>query len=354
MYPKFSCFIGYVSFQVAVLDSKIDLVLQLLQNSNNVHGPSSEGSRSYDLGFRGNGDGVSTRRSSVSRASSDPLDGRIHKEPYRVTISTHVARTSDIPCVTLSDPESVQCSFPCYDRSHGSWPISLTSAQSQSLSESVSGADQNLNLGQSDGIHESEVGTLNPLPNLRTVLPDTRQLSDVTEESLTDSKETMGGLTPSAPISQQNSTASDADASDPGTVSVPAPLAGDVVWEKRDAVSAEKDARRKRPSLTEPPLLEAIKTRLAADQAANGGNDPRDTVPRQSQGEEEEKCAPVEIEDSQTTSKSTLKRGSPVHSEEEPTFYNNDEGHFDGSIRSAQTRQSAKRRPLVKSTPVEV
>ena len=104
-----------------------------------------------------------------------------------------------------------------YDRSQGSRTVSQSS-----LHGSLSGGDHQ-SINQLDGLHIGDVGALNAPLLSRTLVSDKRQLSDVTEESITGSKETVGGLTPPGPISQQNSTASDTDPVPGGADTEPCP-----------------------------------------------------------------------------------------------------------------------------------
>ena len=328
-----------------MIDSKLELVLQMLQNIQNTRGSPSGGSHSYDLHFRGNGDGVSSRRSSVSRAHSDPLDVRTQMISEAHGVTTHVVRNSDIPCVTLSDPES----FP----STGSRPVSLSSVHSQSLHGSGSGGEQHQNVDQIDDVCLTDPGALSAPLLSRILVNDKRQLSDVTEESLGDSKETVGGLTPPGPISQQNSTASD---SDPGPGGADSSLTEqkdeEPVWEKQD--TALESRRRKRSLLN----LGETETKLPDDEETWDARIPSDT------GQEKDpetwnvaelyKGTP-ESRDSLIIEKGTSQRGAQGQSGGDPSSSRAvEEGHYDSSVRSAPTRMSAKRRPLVKSNPVEV
>ena len=327
-----------------MIDSKLELVLQMLQNIQNTRDSPSGGSHSYDLHFRGHGDGVSSRRSSVSRAHSDPLDVRtqMSSEPHGVT--THVVRNSDIPCVTLSDPES----FP----SSGSRPVSLSSVHSQSLHGSVSGGEQHQNVDQIDNVYLSDPGALSAPLLSRILVNDKRQLSDVTEESLGDSKETVGGLTPPGPISQQNSTASDSDPVPGGTDSSLAEQKDEEpVWEKQETGSEFR--RRKRSVLN----LGETETKLPDDEETLDAKNSADTG--QEKDPETWNIAEVytgapERRDSLTEEKDTSQGGAQGQSDGDPSSRAVEEGHFDSSVRSAPTRMSAKRRPLVKSNPVEV
>lgn len=330
-------------FQVTVIDSKLELVLQMLQNIQNTRGSPSGGSHSYDLHFRGNGDGVSSRRSSVSRAHSDPLDVRTQMSSETHSVTTHVVRNSDIPCVTLSDPES----FP----SSGSRPVSLSSAHSQSLHGSVSGGEQHQNVDQIDNVYPSDPGALSAPLLSRILVNDKRQLSDVTEESLGDSKETVGGLTPPGPISQQNSTASDSEPGPGGTdSSLTEQKDEEPVWEKQD--TALESRRRKRSLLN----LGETETKLPDDEESWDAKTPSDT------GQEKDPetwnipelyTGTPERRDSLSGEKGTSQTGAQGQSDGDSSRAV-EEGHYDSSIRSAPTRMSAKRRPLVKSNPVEV
>lgn len=336
------------------MDSKLETVLRMLQNMQDTRNCPSGGSNSYDL-FRGNADGVSSRRSSVSRAHSDPLDMRAQMDLETTRVTTHVTRASDIPCVTLSDPETVQSSLSVYDRSQGSRPVSESS-----LHGSLSGGEHH-SVAQLEGTYVSDVGTHNAPSLSRILVPDKRQLSDVTEESLTGSKETVGGLTPPGPISQQNSTASDTDPVPggaeselgPGEVETE-PGLGDieVVWEKQEPVS--KSPRRKRSQLG---LDEPVETTLLDDKATWEQSSPFPTSDDEASGRQNimerykgtpERRTPVNGQ------RSTARRGSPVSSEKDNASREVEAGHFDESARSAPTRMSAKRRPLVKSNPVDV
>ena len=310
------------------MDSKLETVLRILQNMQNTRNCPSGVSNSYDL-FRGNADGVSSRRSSVSRAHSDPLDVRTQMG----LVTSDVTPTADIPYVTLSDPESDQSSLSACDR-----PVSQNS-----LHGNLSGGD-NQSFSQLDGLYVSDVGPLNAPSLSRILVPDKRQLSDVTEESLTGSKETVGGLTPPGPISQQNSTASDTDPvpggadSEPGAggevYTEPGPGDIEVVWEKQEPVS--KSPRRKRSQLS---LNEATETKLTDDEEAS-------LLDKQTGTPERKK--PV------NGHRSTSQRGALVASKEDHASCDTEASNFDDAARTAQTRMSAKRRPLVKSNPVEV
>lgn len=326
-----------------MIDSKLELVLQMLQNIQNTRGSPSGGSHSYDLHFRGNGDGVSSRRSSVSRAHSDPLDVRTQMSSETHSVTTHVVRNSDIPCVTLSDPES----FP----SSGSRPVSLSSAHSQSLHGSVSGGEQHQNVDQIDNVYPSDPGALSAPLLSRILVNDKRQLSDVTEESLGDSKENVGGLTPPGPISQQNSTASD---SEPGPGVTDSSLTEqkdeEPVWEKQD--TALESRRRKRSLLN----LGETETKLPDDEESWDAKTPSDTGQEKDPGTwniPELYTGTPERRDSLSGEKGTSQRGAQGQSDGDSSRAV-EEGHYDSSIRSAPTRMSAKRRPLVKSNPVEV
>ena len=317
-----------------MIDSKLELVLQMLQNIQNTRGSPSGGSHSYDLHFRGNGDGVSSRRSSVSRAHSDPLDVRTQMNSEAHGISAHVMRTSEIPCVTLSDPESFQSS--------GSRPVSLSSVHS----------DQHQNMDHLGDVYVSETGALNAPLLSRNLVTDKRQLSDVTEESLGDSKETVGGLTPPGPISQQNSTASETE---PGPGGADSPLADqneeEPVWEKRETGSETR--RRKRSLLN----LGETETKLPDDEEAWDAKIPSDSGQERDSDEwniTERYRGTPERSDSLNGERNTLPRGAHGQSENDPSSHAAEEGHYDSSVRSAPTRMSAKRRPLVKSNPVEV
>jgi len=328
---------------VTVIDSKLELVLQMLQNIQNTRGSPSGGSHSYDLHFRGNGDGVSSRRSSVSRAHSDPLDVRTQIGSEAHSVTTHVVRNSDIPCVTLSDPES----FP----STGSRPVSLSSVHSQSLHGSVSGGEQHQNVDPIDNVCVSDPGALGAPLLSRILVNDKRQLSDVTEESLGDSKENVGGLTPPGPISQQNSTASDSELGPGGAdSSLTEQKDEEPVWEKQD--TALESRRRKRSLLN----LGETETKLPNDEETWDTKSPSDTG-REKDPETwtaELYTGTPEQRDSSTGEKGTSQRGAPGQSDGDPSSRVVEEGHYDSSVRSAPTRMSAKRRPLVKSNPVEV
>ena len=325
-----------------MMDSKLETMLQILQNMQNTRCCPSGGSNSYDL-FRGNGDGVSSRRSSVSRAHSDPLDVRT-----LISGTSHATDNSDIPYVTLSDPESVQSSLS--DRSQGSRPHSQTS-----LYGSLSSADRR-SINQLDGFPVGELSSVNSALS-RVLVPDRRQLSDVTEESLTGSKETVGGLTPPGPISQQNSTASESDPASGGTENEapsgpvdPEPLRKDtevqwgfqepeqeLVWERQDPVSLSPRRRRSELSLSE--------SKLTDDDVASEQSyllDEQKIAERYRETPERNKAVLGHWSPSQRGSKENLSSRGP------------DAGHFDGSVRAAPTRMSAKRRPLVKSNPVDV
>lgn len=322
-----------VEQQVNLMDSKLETVLQILQNMQNTRSCPSGGSNSYDL-FRGNGDGVSSRRSSVSRANSDPLDVRTQIGNNSVT--TNVSRASDIPCVTLSDPESVLSSLSECDRSQGSQPVSQSS-----LHEGLSGGDHQ-SINQLDGLHISDVGALNAPLLSRTLVSDKRQLSDVTEESLTGSKETVGGLTPPGPISQQNSTASDTDPAPGGADTEPCPGVVDtepgpgnieVVWEKQEPISSSPRRKRSQLSLNE--------TKLTDDEASS----------EQTSLLNEHKIGELYTGTPERKKPLSGQRSSvPI----ERSSRDSEAGHFDDSVRSAPARMSAKRRPLVKANPVEV
>ena len=52
--------------------------------------------------------------------------------------------------------------------------------------------------------------------------------------------------------------------------------------------------------------------------------------------------------------RSSVPKGPSFCSKDERSSRDSEAGHFDESARSAPTRMSAKRRPLVKSNPVEV
>lgn len=331
-----------VEQQVNMMDSKLETVLQILQNMQNTRCCPSGGSHSDDL-FRGNGDGVSSRRSSVSRAHSDPLDVRT-----QINVTCHASDNSDIPYVTLSDPESVQSSLS--DRSQGS------RFSQNSLCGSFSSADRH-SINQLDGFPVSELSSVNSALS-RVLLPDRRQLSDVTEESLTGSKETVGGLTPPGPISQQNSTASDSDPTSGGTENEalsepvnPEPLReGDtgaqcgiqeleqeLVWERQNPVSLSPRRQRSELSLIESKLTDyeaaSEQSYLLDEQKIDG---------RYMGPPEKKKAVLGNWSPSQRGSKENLPSRGP------------EAGHFDESVRAAPTRMSAKRRPLVKSSPVDV
>lgn len=325
------------------MDSKLEMVLQTLQNIQNTRSCPSGGSNSYDL-FRGNADGVSSRRSSVSRAHSDPLDVRTQMGLDTSHITTHVTRTSDIPCVTLSDPESVQSSLSVYERSQGSRPVS----QSSSHGSQSSGDHQSI--AQLDGLYISDVGTLSAPSLSRVLVPDKRQLSDVTEESLTGSKETISGLTPPGPISQQNSTASDTEPVQGGEDTVdtePGPGDIEVVWEKQEPDSTLRRRKRSQLSLDEP-----VETKLMDEETPNLPTSEDETFDERQIAEHY--TGTPEGKKSVNGHRSTAQRDSQVHAEEGQSSRDVETGHFDESSRSTPTRMSAKRRPLVKSNPVEV
>lgn len=330
-----------VEHQVTIIDSKLELVLQMLRSIQNTRESPSGGSNSYDLNFRDNGDGVSSRRSSVTRAHSDPLDVRTQMVPGTHNATTHVIRTSDIPCVTLSYPESCQSS--------GSRPGSLSStqSQSQSLHGSLSGGDQHPNLDQLDATYNSDATVLNASALSRNLGTDKRQLSDVTEadESLADSKETVGGLTPPGPISQQNSTASDTDPVPGDADNLAEQKDEEPVWEKREI--GLETRRRKRSLLN----LSESETQMSEHgevlQAEEKDSDDCDIVARYRETPERR--------DSLTGDGDALPRGAQGELEGVPSSPQAvEEGFYDTSVRSAPTRMSAKRRPLVKSNPVEV
>ncbi|XP_022795022.1 potassium voltage-gated channel subfamily KQT member 1-like isoform X3 [Stylophora pistillata] len=330
-----------VEHQVTIIDSKLELVLQMLRSIQNTRESPSGGSNSYDLNFRDNGDGVSSRRSSVTRAHSDPLDVRTQMVPGTHNSTTHVIRTSDIPCVTLSYPESCQSS--------GSRPGSLSStqSQSQSLHGSLSGGDQHPNLDQLDATYNSDATVLNASALSRNLGTDKRQLSDVTEadESLADSKETVGGLTPPGPISQQNSTASDTDPVPGDADNLAEQKDEEPVWEKREI--GLETRRRKRSLLN----LSESETQMSEHgevlQAEEKDSDDCDIVARYRETPEQR--------DSLTGDGDALPRGAQGELEGVPSSPQAvEEGSYDTSVRSAPTRMSAKRRPLVKSNPVEV
>ncbi|XP_027041262.1 potassium voltage-gated channel subfamily KQT member 4-like isoform X4 [Pocillopora damicornis] len=328
-----------VEHQVTIIDSKLELVLQMLRSLQRTRESPSGGSNSYDLNFRENGDGVSSRRSSVTRAHSDPLDVRTQMVPGTHSATTHVVRSSDIPCVTLSYPES------CH--SSGSRPGSLSSAQSQSLHGSLSGGDQHPNLDHLDAVYDTDATALNAPPSSRNLGTDKRQLSDVTEadESLADSKETVGGLTPPGPISHQNSTASDTDPVLGDTDSPTEQNGEEPVWEKREI---DLETRRRKRSLLN---LSESETQMPeheeVSQAEEKDSDECDIAGRYQ--------VTPERRDSLTGERDTLPRGAQGESEGAPSSPQAvEEGHYDSSVRSTPTRMSAKRRPLVKSNPVEV
>ncbi|XP_074606146.1 potassium voltage-gated channel subfamily KQT member 1-like isoform X4 [Acropora palmata] len=331
-----------VEQQVNMMDSKLETVLQILQNMQNTRCCPSGGSHSDDL-FRGNGDGVSSRRSSVSRAHSDPLDVRT-----QINVTCHASDNSDIPYVTLSDPESVQSLLS--DRSQGS------RFSQNSLCGSLSSADRH-SINQLDGFPVGELSSVNSALS-RVLLPDRRQLSDVTEESITGSKETVGGLTPPGPISQQNSTASDSDPTSGGTENEapsgpvhPEPLReGDtgvqcgiqeleqeLVWERQNPVSLSP--RRQRSELS---LIESKLTDYEASSEQSYLLDEQKIDGRYMGTPEKKKAVLGNRSPSQRGSKENLPSRGP------------ETGHFDESARAAPTRMSAKRRPLVKSSPVDV
>lgn len=328
-----------VEHQVTIIDSKLELVLQMLRSLQSTRESPSGGSNSYDLNFRENGDGVSSRRSSVTRAHSDPLDVRTQMVPGTHSATTHVVRSSDIPCVTLSYPES------CH--SSGSRPGSLSSTQSQSLHGSLSGGDQHPNLDHLDAVYDTDATALNAPPSSRNLGTDKRQLSDVTEadESLADSKETVGGLTPPGPISHQNSTASDTDPVLGDTDSPTEQNGEEPVWEKREI--GLETRRRKRSLLNLSESETQMPEHEEVSQAEEKDSDECDIAGRY-QGTPERR-------DSLTGERDTLPRGAQVESEGAPSSPQTvEEGHYDSSVRSTPTRMSAKRRPLVKSNPVEV
>ncbi|XP_067046676.1 potassium voltage-gated channel subfamily KQT member 1-like isoform X2 [Acropora muricata] len=331
-----------VEQQVNMMDSKLETVLQILQNMQNTRCCPSGGSHSDDL-FRGNGDGVSSRRSSVSRAHSDPLDVRT-----QINVTCQASDNSDIPYVTLSDPESVQSLLS--DRSQGS------RFSQNSLCGSLSSADRH-SINQLDGFPVGELSSVNSALS-RVLLPDRRQLSDVTEESITGSKETVGGLTPPGPISQQNSTASDSDPTSGGTENEapsrpvhPEPLReGDtgvqcgiqeleqeLVWERQNPVSLSP--RRQRSELS---LIESKLTDYEASSEQSYLLDEQKIDGRYMGTPEKKKAVLGNRSPSQRGSKENLPSRGP------------EAGHFDESARAAPTRMSAKRRPLVKSSPVDV
>ena len=333
------------------MDSKLEAVLQILQNIQNSRTCSSGGSNSYDL-FRGNADGVSSRRSSVSRTHSDPLDMRAQMDVETNRVTTHVTQASNIPYVTLSDPESVQSSLSFYDRPQGSRTTS-----SSSLHGSLSGGDHQ-NIAQLDGLYISEVGALNAPQLSRVLVPDKRQLSDVTEESLTGSKETIG--CPGA-LSQQNSTASETDPvsgsadsepnpkgadtePDPGGVGTePGPGDIELVWEKKEPFSF----RRKR-------------SQLSLDEASERKSPDEEAASPYFRSREDEALDDTGVRYTGTPERGDSVRrglahgGSHVCSEDERSSRDVETRHFDESARSAPTRMSAKRRPLVKANPVDV
>ncbi|XP_067046426.1 potassium voltage-gated channel subfamily KQT member 1-like isoform X4 [Acropora muricata] len=331
-----------VEQQVNMMDSKLETVLQILQNMQNTRCCPSGGSHSDDL-FRGNGDGVSSRRSSVSRAHSDPLDVRT-----QINVTCQASDNSDIPYVTLSDPESVQSLLS--DRSQGS------RFSQNSLCGSLSSTDRH-SINQLDGFPVGELSSVNSALS-RVLLPDRRQLSDVTEESITGSKETVGGLTPPGPISQQNSTASDSDPTSGGTENEapsgpvhPEPLReGDtgvqcgiqeleqeLVWERQNPVSLSP--RRQRSELS---LIESKLTDYEASSEQSYLLDEQKIDGRCMGTPEKKKAVLGNRSPSQRGSKENLPSRGP------------EAGHFDESARAAPTRMSAKRRPLVKSSPVDV
>ena len=327
------------------MDSKLELVLQMLRSIHNTRESPSGGSNSYDLHFRDNGDGVSSRRSSVTRAHSDPLDVRTQISSDAHGVTTQVVRTSDIPCVTLSYPES----YP----SSGSRPGSLSSTQSQSLHGSLSGGDQHKNFDQLDAVYVSDATALHAPTVSRNLVTDKRQLSDVTEadESLADSKETVGGLTPPGPISQQNSTASDTDPG-PGDADSPTEHKDDEpVWEKRETGLETRRRKRSRLSSSESETKIPDDEEVSQVRSPSSAGEEKDSddygIARRYRGTPERR-------DSLTGERPTLPRGAQGQSEDAPSSFAVDEGHYDTSVRSAPTRMSAKRRPLVKSNPVEV
>ena len=344
------------------MDSKLEAVLQILQNIQNSPNYPSGGSTAYDF-FRGHADGVSSRRSSVSRAHSDPLDVRTQLALETNQITTNVTPNSDIPCVTLSDPESVQSSLSSGDRPHSSRTTSLGS-----LHGSLTGGDHPNNV-QLDGLYISDVGTLNAPQLSRILVPDKRQLSDVTEESLTGSKETIGFP---GSMSQQNSTASETDPATGADESEPKPWEistekeraevdvelgpGDieVVWEKQEPTTLSRRRKRSQLSLdrtSESELQDEKASREQHSPSFSTGEgeafDDRDVAERYT-------GTPERRDSINGRRRSAGKRDSQVYSEGRRSPRDSEAGRFDELTRTAPTRMSAKRRPLVKSNPVDV
>lgn len=344
------------------MDSKLEAVLQILHNIQNSPNYPSGGSTAYDL-FRGHADGVSSRRSSVSRAHSDPLDVRTQMALDTNQITSNVTPNSDIPCVTLSDPESVQSSLSFGDRPHSSRTTSLGS-----LHGSVTGGDHP-NTVQLDGLYISDVGTLNAPQLSRILVPDKRQLSDVTEESLTGSKETIGFP---GSMSQQNSTASETDPAagadesepNPGEMSKekeraevdvePGPGDIEVVWEKQEPTTLSRRRKRSQLSLdrtSESELQDEKASREQHSPSFSTGEgeafDDRDVAERYT-------GTPERRDSINGRRRSAGKRDSQVYAEGRRSPRESEAGRFDELTRTAPTRMSAKRRPLVKSNPVDV
>jgi len=205
---------------------------------------------------------------------------------------------------------------------------------------------------QIDNVYLSDPGALSAPLLSRILVNDKRQLSDVTEESLGDSKETVGGLTPPGPISQQNSSASDSDPVPGGTdSSLTEQKDEEPVWEKQDPGS---EIRRRKRNVID---LRETETKLPEDEETWYAKNPFDS------GKEKNpetwnivgtSTGTLERRDSLSDEKGTSQLGSQAPSDCDPSCRAVDEGHFDSSVRSAPTRMSAKRRPLVKSNPVEV
>ncbi|KAJ7361907.1 hypothetical protein OS493_014553 [Desmophyllum pertusum] len=200
-------------------------------------------------------------------------------------------------------------------------------------------------MDQLDGVYLSDVGALNAPPLSRNLATDKRQLSDVTEESLAGSKETVGGLTPPGPISQQNSTASDTDPG-PGGADSSSEQKDDnePVWEKRET---GLESRRRKRSLLNLAETEKLPDEEEAWDVRNPPGEEKDP----DEWNIAERCTGTpERRDSGDTSP----RGAQGQPGEDPATRTVEEGHYDTTVRSAPTRMSAKRRPLVKSNPVEV
>ncbi|XP_073250734.1 potassium voltage-gated channel subfamily KQT member 1-like isoform X4 [Porites lutea] len=351
-----------VERQVHLMDSKLEAVLQILQNIQNSPNYPSGGSNAYEF-FRGHADGVSSRRSSVSRAHSDPLDVRTQMALETNQITTNVTPNSDIPCVTLSDPESVQSSLSFGDRPHSSRTTSLGS-----LHGSLTGGDHP-NTVQLDGLYISDVGTLNAPQLSRILVSDKRQLSDVTEESLTGSKETIGFP---GSMSQQNSTASETDPAagadesepKPGEISKekeraevdvePGPGDIEVVWEKQEPTTLSRRRKRSQLSLdrtSESELQDEKASREQHSPSFSTGEgeafDDRDVAERYT-------GTPERRDSINGRRRSAGKRDSQVYAEGRRSPRDSEAGRFDELTRTTPTRMSAKRRPLVKSNPVDV